>query len=287
MMRTIGEPAENIDRAIALFETVQQSVDRRRDQRTWIENHDQLGRAYIGRIHGDRQKNLRKASAALEPLVSALDRTRTPEAWAAVMGRLGYVYSQLELGDREHNIDMALADFAAVDTVFTREKYADAWAINQSNLSEALSDRKTGGRVKNLEMAIAANKAAEAIFVRGTDPRWALNELARGRALLALAEQQGDTAEANRTILSGIAALEAARELIRREEYQGEWATLRYILASAYRKHVTDSESEADHRAIENYEEFLTVASREQDPMRWAAANADLGHLLLGNGTVP
>jgi hypothetical protein len=253
MTRTTGEPADNIDRAIALFETVQQVVDLRRDRRTWIENHDELGRAYMRRVRGDRQENLKKASEALDPVASVLDRKRRPEAWAAVMSNLGYVYSQLELGDREHNIDMAMADLAAADTVFTKEKYPDAWAVNQSNLSEALSDRTTGGRVNNLQMAIAANAAAETIFVRGTDRRWALSELARGKALLALAEQQGDTAEATRTVLSGIAALEAARERIRREEYQREWAILRFALASAYRKHVTDSASDA-HRAIENYQ---------------------------------
>jgi CHAT domain-containing protein len=285
MMRTTGEPADNVDRAIALFETVQQAVDRRHDMRTWVENRDWLGRAYMRRIHGDRQENLKKASEALEPLVSALDRKQTPEAWAAVMSNLGYVYSQLDLGDRQHNVDMAIADLEAAGAVFTRERYPDAWAVNQSNLSEALSDRATGGRVKNLQMAIAANEAAETIFVRGTDPRWTLNELARGKALLALADQQKDAAEATRTILSAIAALEAARELLRREDNPREWATLRFLLANAYRKHVTDSASDADRRAIENYDEFLAVASRERDPSRWAEANADLAHLLLGVGS--
>ncbi|MGJ5199632.1 CHAT domain-containing protein [Bradyrhizobium sp. HKCCYLRH1030] len=284
MVRTTGEPADNVDHAIALFEAVQDVLDIKRDPRTWVENHVQLGQAYIRRLNGDRQQNLKKASDALEPLRSVLDRTRTPELWASVMSNLGYVYSRLVLGGGEHNIDRAIADIAAADTVFTKENYPEAWAVNQSTLGEALSHRTTGSRVDNLQKAIAANEAAESVFDRSTDPRWALNEFARGTALLALSEQQRDAAEANRTFLNGIAALEAARELIPREDYQSDWVTLRFVLAGAYRKRTSGSPADADRRAITNYEEFLAAASRERDPMRWAAANADLAHLLLSAG---
>jgi CHAT domain-containing protein/tetratricopeptide (TPR) repeat protein len=288
MSRANHDRAANIDRAIAAFEAVKQAIVPKQDLKTWIENQDALGRAYIQRIRGDRQENLKKASEAFEPLRAMLDRQNAPEAWAAVMSNLGYVYSQLDLGDREDSIELAIADLGAAGTVLTKDEYPNAWAVNQTNLSEAFTVRKTGVRAENLRKAIAAAEAAQTVFARGTDPRWTVNESARGKNLLALAELQGDAPEtrdeAAQNTLKAIAALETALKLTTREDNPRDWANLHFALAiaSAYGKNVAGAPENSERRATESYEAFLAVASRQEEPTRWADAHADMAHLLLG-----
>src|SRR5262249_35843139 len=129
--------------------------------------------------------------------------------------------------------------------------------------------------------------AAQTVFVRGADPRWIANEVARGRNLLALAELEGDAPEtrdeAARTTLQAIAAMGGARPFVRREDNPQRRATVQLTLAKAYGNNAAGAPEDSERRAIDIYEAFLAAISREDAPSRWAEAHAQMAHLLLGN----
>ena len=198
-----GERADNLERAIAAYESALQVYTRDAFPQQWAMTQNNLGIAYSDRIRGDRADNLERAIAAYEAALQVRTRDAFPQQWAMTQNNLGSAYQNRIRGDRADNLERAIAAYEAALQVRTRDAFPQDWAMTQNNLGTAYSDAakqplrerirgdspdgdSKAERADNLEQAfvqaslekaIAAYEAALQVRTRDAFPQdWAITQ---------------------------------------------------------------------------------------------------------------
>jgi tetratricopeptide (TPR) repeat protein len=105
--RQVGEPADNLDQAIELY----QQALAVHSPLTWPVTMTGLAAAFRDRIHGQPAENIDSAIATYEQVLVAIPRHQMPRAWAMVANHLAAAYGDRATGDRLDNIDAAISTY--------------------------------------------------------------------------------------------------------------------------------------------------------------------------------
>ncbi len=278
--RALGVRAENLEKAIAHFESALTVFTREADPQNWASAHNNVGIAYWGRIRGDRADNQEKAIGHFEAALTVFSRDAFPLPWAQLENNLAATYWNRIRGQRAANIEAAIAHFEEALTVFTRESTPLLWASAQNNLGSAYQGRIQGERADNREKAIAHIEAALTVFTREATPReWAQSE--RNLALAYLDRIGGERAA---NVEAAIAHLEAARGVFTQEAFPQEWATTERGVGNAYASRPGGDRMGNRRTAIAAYESALTVFTRDASPLDHMRTARSLGREYLEAG---
>jgi predicted LPLAT superfamily acyltransferase len=86
--RIRGERADNLEQAIAAYQSALQVYTRDAFPQAWAITQNNLGNAYGDRIRGERADNLEQAIAAYHNALQVYTREAFPEDWAMTQGLL-------------------------------------------------------------------------------------------------------------------------------------------------------------------------------------------------------
>jgi predicted ATPase/class 3 adenylate cyclase len=168
-----GDRGENLQRAIACFETALQVWTERDFPQDWATTQNNLGAAYA-ELPTNRGDNLRRAIACYEASLRVRAERDLPREWAATQNNLGAAYANLPTGNRGDNLRRAIAYYEAALRVRTERDFPQDWATIQNNLGSAYANLPTGDHGDNLRRAIACYEASLRVRTERDLPRgWA------------------------------------------------------------------------------------------------------------------
>jgi CHAT domain-containing protein/tetratricopeptide (TPR) repeat protein len=271
--RTIPGRAEDIEEAIALFSESLATLTRQVEPDTWGQIQNDLGAAYLHRVHGNHAENLEQAIQHIEATLQVVTRQDAPQAWARTHYNLGRMYYERVRGDRADNLEQALQHYQQALQVETREHDPEGWASNHNNLGLVLWERIRGDRAQNIEEAIHHYDWALQVRTRRDFPReWAALQSNLG---LAYSDRLlGDRAE---NIERAIACHQRALTVRTREEWPEEWARTMGSLGTAYMERELGDPDQNMEQAIQCFQQSLQVRTRKALPDQWAMTQYNLG----------
>jgi hypothetical protein len=119
--RTVGEKADNMEKAIAAYEAALTVRTREALPHEWAQTQNNLGLIYLDRIRDDRSDNLEKAIGCLGAALTVRTYEALPHEWADTQHNLGIAFKDRIRGDRSANLETAIAAARAALTVRTHE----------------------------------------------------------------------------------------------------------------------------------------------------------------------
>jgi len=268
----LGSRANNIEIAIAGYETSLIVFYREDYPELWANIQNNLGTVYSNRIRGEKAENLERAIACYYQGLEVTTREAFPEEWARTQNNLGTAYSDRIRGERAENLEMAIGSYFAALEVYTRNTFPENWATTENNLATAFSNRIRGERAENIERAIASYMATLEVYTRMDFPeQWAMtqNNLANAYSHRI----RGDRAD---NIEYAIASYMATLEVYTRMDFPEQWAMTQNNLANAYSHRITGNRAENIDRAIAHYQMVLEIYTRADFPETWATCQNNL-----------
>jgi tetratricopeptide (TPR) repeat protein len=139
--RRRGNRAENLEQAIAAYETALQVTQERKLLLDSAMIQNNLGTAYRRRVREDKADNLDRAIAAYEAALGVFNKAEHPLHWAGTQSSLGDTYSQRVVGERRESLDRAVAAYSSALEVYTEEDHPEQRAKVGARLDEALQAR--------------------------------------------------------------------------------------------------------------------------------------------------
>ncbi len=267
-----GSRAQNLGRAIELYQEVLASCDPAVVPVLWASVQVGLGNACARLLRGDPGQNVQKAIACFEAALKVYTQEEFPVQWAATQNSLGSAYFRLPTGDRGENLKNAIACYEAALTVRTREDFPVDWAMTQNNLGAAYSELPTGHRGENLKKAIGCCDAALKVWTREEFPvDWATTQNNLGNAYQSL-----PTGDRGDNLYKAIACYDAALQVRTREEYPAYWAITQNNLGNAYSDLPTGDRGDNLYRAIACYQAALQVHTESAFPHYHGIAGRNL-----------
>ena len=269
----LGSRANNIEIAIAGYETSLIVFYREDYPELWANIQNNLGTVYSNRIRGEKAENLERAIACYYQGLEVTTREAFPEEWARTQNNLGTAYSDRIRGERAENLEMAIGSYFAALEVYTRNTFPENWATTENNLATAFSNRIRGERAENIERAIASYLTALEVYIREDFPEdWATcqNNLATAYSNRI----RGDRAD---NIEYAIASYQAALEVYTRDDFPEKWASVQNNVGSAYSNRFRGNRGENIDRAIACYLQASEVYNRADFPEQWAMTQINLG----------
>ncbi len=150
-LNTLGDPADNLEKAIECYQAVLQAQAMPMQRATTMNN---LATAYLNRIYGTPDENLEKAIEYYQAILQVRNQKDMPVEWAGTMNNLGNIYTERISGTRADNQEQAIEYYQMALQVITPQDMPVEWASTMNNLAIAYSDRICGRRTDNLEKAI-------------------------------------------------------------------------------------------------------------------------------------
>ncbi len=275
-----GDPAQNIEQAIALLEEAVLVLNRRERPTEWAGIQIDLGEAYRKRLRGERPANLARAimlyQQALEVL---LHRLAELSATARTVGRghnnLGIAYQHGAPGDPAENLEHAIEHCQQALRVYTRQAAPDDWAMVQNNLGTAYQDRQRGDPAANLDLAIEHFQQALEVQAHQADRgQWA------GTLYnLSMAYWNRTTGEREDNLEHMIRCCQQALEFYQRERYPRGWVELQRRLVMAFQARKRGDRAEFFKQALFHRQQILNFYPRRANPQQWAYENFMTGLL--------
>ncbi|MCC3457761.1 CHAT domain-containing tetratricopeptide repeat protein [Microcoleus sp. PH2017_08_TRC_O_A] len=275
--RIKGSRAENLERAIAFYDSALTVYTLEDFPEKWATTQNNLALAYSGRIKGSRADNLERAIAFYNAALTVCTLEDFPEKWAMTQNNLALAYSGRIKGSRADNLERAIAFYDSALTVYTLEDFPEDWAMTQNNLANAYSDRINGSRADNLERAIGFYSAALTVRTFENFPeQWAMTQN-------NLANAYSDRINGSRAdnLERAIAFYEAALTVYTLEDFPEYWANTQNNLGEAYRNRINGSRADNLEQAISFYSAALTVRTFENFPEYWANTQNNLANAYL------
>jgi len=124
----LGDKASHLEAIITGHEIASNVFTRKEFPRDWGIAQNNLGNAYLYRIHGDRAENLEMAIAYFRRALQVRTAEAFPTSWAITQNNLGEAYRNRILGDPAENLEVAIAAFQSALQVFTLEEFPLDWA---------------------------------------------------------------------------------------------------------------------------------------------------------------
>jgi tetratricopeptide (TPR) repeat protein len=162
--RSKGDWAENMEKAIAAFQSALQGYTDEAFREDWARTQNNLATIYSDRTRGDQAENLEQAIACCENALQVYTRQVFPEDWAMVQTNLGAAYRKRIRGDKAENLEAAIRCYKAALEEYTREGLRVDWAGVQNNLGNAYRERIQGDRAENLEQALSCFNTALEVY---------------------------------------------------------------------------------------------------------------------------
>lgn len=302
---SLGDRAENVERAIGVFQAALQVFTRHRFPVQWAMIQNNLGEAWRERPRGDRADNLERAIDAYSGSLGVLTRDGYPAHWASVQNNLGIAYAGRVSGDREENVATAMRAFERALEVRTREDFPADWAQTQYNLGNLCAGAVHGDRAQCVEQAITAYRAALEVFTEADFPRQrastraALEEVLRQRAGAHMPESRLEVEFARASpavheIVDQLAQIEGYAspagltwrvELLERGlacvDESGSphlWAKFQADLGRTLQSPILGDRARNLERAIAALTAALGVGTRDESPVHWARTQVSLGN---------
>ena len=123
LYRIHGSRADNLERAIALYEAALTVYTLEDFPEDWAMTQNNLASAYTDRIDGSRADNLERAIAFYEAALTVYTLEDFPEEWALTQNNLANAYSNRINGSRADNLERAIGFSKAALTVYTLEDF--------------------------------------------------------------------------------------------------------------------------------------------------------------------
>ncbi|BDC48777.1 tetratricopeptide repeat protein [Bryobacterales bacterium F-183] len=186
---------------------------------------------------------------------------------AAALVALGVEYELGSLGPRDERCQRAILCLEFASRFCTKDQSPVKWAEIQNHLGNAWSYMKDGGWAVNLKKAISCFVGALEVY---TDP------LVRARVQnnLGLAYIYLARIDGREYLTLAIQCLENAQKAFHPESQPYFWAGTTHNLAMAYSK---DGDAIYSQKAIDLFNQTLTVYRRETFPYQWAKVHENLG----------
>ncbi|XWK87948.1 MAG: tetratricopeptide repeat protein [Phormidium sp.] len=270
--RIKGERAENIEKAIEIYNQALTVRTRDAFPEKWAGTQNNLANAYLNRIRGERAENLEQAIAYYTAALTVYTRDAFPEDWAQTQNNLANAYLYRIRGERAENLERAIEIYTQALTVRTRDAFPEDWAETQHNLATAYCERIRGEKAKNLERAIEIYTQALTVETREAFPEyWAQTQNNLANAYYS--RIRGKRAD---NIERAIEFYTAALTFYTREAFPEDWARTQHNLATAYSDRIRGERAENIERAIEFYNQALTVYTCDAFPEDWARTQNNL-----------
>lgn len=260
--RLQGVRADNIEKAIALFESVLAGTDRGTEAEVWGQAQNNLAIAYWNRIRGERSDNQERAIAHFEAALTVFTREAYPEAWGQAQNNLAAVYWNRVRGVRGDNLELAIIHFRAALQVLSREKNALLWAQAQNNLANAYGSRLAGNREENLENAIALLQGALTVFTRESYPQL-YAEAHNNLAIAYMGRVQGVRGD---NVNKAIESFEAVLTVFTRQGSPYLWAHAQNNIGVAFAERPDGDPAQNREKSRAAWMQALTVFTREGAP---------------------
>ncbi|NJN11041.1 MAG: tetratricopeptide repeat protein [Richelia sp. RM1_1_1] len=186
----LGDKANNMEIAIACYETIMQVFTREAFPQDWATTQLNLGNVYRERIKGDKTENIENAIFCYQAAFQVLIRQSSPQEWAMTQMGLGGAYSERIKENISENIETAISCYQVALQVLTRQSSPQEWAKAHMNLGAAYVSRIEKDKAENIENAISCLQTALQIFTRQYFPRqWAMMQMNLGVAYVSRIEK--------------------------------------------------------------------------------------------------
>ncbi|MGE3871409.1 MAG: caspase family protein [Parvibaculaceae bacterium] len=220
-----------------------------------------------------------QAASAYRAAMEVYSRERAPLKWAAMQSNLGMLLQEHGLRERgTAKMHEAEAVYRAVLMVRSRESDAYGWAATMNNLGNTLNT--IGEREQDIDKlaeAVGVLRAALEVRVRERYPAdWAMSQFNLGLALRSLGQRKSDP----ELIREAIDAFRQALEGTPRTRYPFNWTRIQGTLYSTF--HLLSGEGTEE--VLASYRRAPDAIGRQRDPQAWAAAQYDLGTILIALG---
>ncbi|MEH1976091.1 MAG: CHAT domain-containing protein [Nostoc sp.] len=270
----LGDKANNMEIAIACYETTMQVFTREAFPQDWAKTQSNLGNVYRERIKGDKADNIESAISYCQAALQVLTPQAFPQQWAMTQISLGAAYIERIKENTSENIESAISYCQAALQVLTHQAFPQQWAIVQINLANAYNKRIEEDKAENIENAIKAFQSALEFYTRQAFPQeWAMTKMNLGAAYVnRIKEDKADNIE------NAIKALQAALEIITPQAFPQEWAMTQIYLGYAYTDRIKEDKSDNIENAITAFKAALEFYTRQAFPQQWASTQNSLGN---------
>jgi Uncharacterized protein conserved in bacteria len=277
-----GDHALNVEIAIAASEKVLELFTRNSFPILWAKEQRNLASAYIFRVRGDKPDNLNRAIRHCENALEIINSDNLPDEWAIIRDILGSAYSELANlgGDKSQSIQLAIEHSETAQKNFSSTAKLEDRLVNLNHLGCLYLNRVTGNQEDNIETAISYfNQGLELITTETYQGYWIM--------------LQGNLANAYRDRIKGKKSENFREAKLRYEsvlklqsEGTFEWAGTLLNLGLTYWRLDRDNK-ESQEKAIDYYQEALTVYTQTDYPEEWGKIQNNLGvvyrHRIQGN----
>lgn len=276
LFRPNGDPSENVERAIGLYESEVLPFFEGTDRVKALIN---LGLAYSLRRADDPLKNEIIAFQYLQQAAGTVSDREEPILAAHALHNLGLLYRRRVGGDPVANLEHAIETYRAAVGLFEAGGYMFQAANSRAALATALAERTTGDATYNIRQAYSELRRAIDQLERGgrkADLAGAHNNA--GTMLLDLAERTGDPD----VFAQATEHLGRALHLRPREEMPLEWSQVQHNLGNLHvaLANRTGEDLDGYERAARYYRQALEVRSAETHPELWAESAQGLAFAL-------
>jgi CHAT domain-containing protein len=268
-----GNRAENIDDAIAHYETTLEIFTQQAYPAAWAMIQHNLAEMYLERITGERAQNVEVSMNLYKAALKVLDSPS--ETWATLQRGLANAYSNRVNGDPKANVDLATTYCKNALSVFTQNEYPNEWAKTQVVRGNIYMRSYPGAdQAQKIEDAISCYESALSTWI-------GISEKVAIQSQLAIAyhdRMRGDLAQ-NREQVITLAS--AALENCKWHSSPYNCAKLQNLLANAYRDRLLNDRADNIETAIAYYEPALEIFTRQAFPENWAQIQKDLAQTYL------
>lgn len=295
LKRTQGDRSENLERAIAYFETVRR-VPVFPFYKSFKEHAfvlTQLGEAYYERRQGDPSDNLKRAFWAFSVASIIYIFQNSHLELANIHKKLGLLFLKLPLNDS--NMQQAIYHFKSALGILNRYENSQTiikqWAEIQNYLGIAYYQKykqiirnelanephKLEEQSQYLELALEVFEAVIKADIRETLPQeWSKAQTNLGKIYsIRLKGEDSDNRE------QAIAAYQEALKIFNPQQFPQEWANTQNLLGLAYYYRVQGEFPENLEKAIESFRASLTIFNSQKFTQEWLAAQNNLGVAFL------
>ena len=280
----LGNKANNLEIAITGYHTALTVYNSASKPHQWVSVINNLGTAYINRIHGKKSVNIEQAIEIYQQALELIYQEESQEDWAITQNNLGNAYIRRIEGDKAKNIEQAIAAYQKALQVITKESLPQQWAAIQNNLANAYLTRITGTVDDNIELAIDAYQKALQIITQAQNPLdWAITQTNLGNAYMNRITSKVEENEENIELV--IAAYQEALKIISRENKPHYWANIQKNLGTVYLNRVTGEVNQNIELAIAAYQRALQIFTPVDHLLDWVIISINLGTAYLAQET--
>lgn len=276
--RIRGERAENLEQAIQHCNGAQEVFAQQSNRYRWAQAENLLGEIYRARIRGTRLENIDESIQHLQNALKVHTRESFPEEWALLQNNLAAAYIERLSGTRDQNMEQALNCANQSLEVRTRKDDPSGWAMTQYNLGSIFRYRVQGDPAKNMEQSLHHFQQSLEVRTREAYPQdWAESHNNLGNTYLA--RLLGERTE---NIQKAIKHYEQALQVYTRSAFPEAWARSQHYLGNACLADISGEHAnrtqreENTEKAIEHFEQALTVRTYDSHPKDWAETHNNL-----------